>query len=408
MVRNYKRFLITATVLLSCLTAALLGVEFYHEYCDLSGWDTVNGQRVYRDFHGEPVSGWQEIDGQLYYFGLNRNPHRGWLTSGEGTFYFTTDGTVHTGWLETEDGRYFFDDDGRMHTGRLDTPEGSYLFLDNGLLQTGWILIDGQQRYLAENGLPHTGWLEADGTRYYLDAEGIPHTGWLEADGKQYYFTEEGMLYTGWLARGEYDYYFTEDGAMATGPVQINGRTYYFTPKGIHVILVNRDNPVPEDYVMNLVEYLPYFDVDAACLDALDQMLQDCRDAGHSCGMNSAYRSIQQQQWILNARTSEYMATGLSYADAYAVTLRSVAIPGTSEHHLGLAVDIEGGSALQWLKEHCWEYGFIVRYLEGKTHITGIMYEPWHFRYVGVEVSMDMKDTGLCLEEYLGAYPVQT
>jgi D-alanyl-D-alanine carboxypeptidase len=91
-------------------------------------------------------------------------------------------------------------------------------------------------------------------------------------------------------------------------------------------------------------------------------------------------------------------------------------VSGTSEHHTGLAVDIVGhdyyysghpGStrAVQaWLKEHCWEYGFILRYTSEKQAITGFTAETWHFRYVGTEVSMDLKDSGLCLEEYLGAH----
>ena len=70
---------------------------------------------------------------------------------------------------------------------------------------------------------------------------------------------------------------------------------------------------------------------------------------------------------------------------------------------MGLAVDISGEAANIWLAEHCWEYGFILRYTEEKASITGITNEPWHFRYVGREISMDMKDSGLCLEEYLGA-----
>ena len=74
----------------------------------------------------------------------------------------------------------------------------------------------------------------------------------------------------------------------------------------------------------------------------------------------------------------------------------------------GLAVDVLNVAtaekkALDWLGKHCWEYGFILRYPPEKTQITKIIYEPWHFRYVGVEISMDMKDTGLCLEEYLQA-----
>ncbi len=69
-------------------------------------------------------------------------------------------------------------------------------------------------------------------------------------------------------------------------------------------------------------------------------------------------------------------------------------------------MDLLGKEAIAWLTEHCWEYGFIVRYTEDKEEITGIIDEPWHFRYVGTEVSLDMKDSGLCLEEYLGAVEV--
>ena len=94
---------------------------------------------------------------------------------------------------------------------------------------------------------------------------------------------------------------------------------------------------------------------------------------------------------------------------------RWVALPGTSEHHTGLALDIVSSSytALtrrqektaeqQWLMEHCWEYGFILRYPEEKGDITGIYYEPWHYRYVGREAALEIRDSGLCFEEYLAA-----
>ena len=93
----------------------------------------------------------------------------------------------------------------------------------------------------------------------------------------------------------------------------------------------------------------------------------------------------------------------LDFDEAREKALETVAVPGTSEHQMGLAVDISGEAAHAWLAEHCWEYGFILRYTEEKAEITGIADEPWHFRYVGREISMDMKDSGLCLEESLGA-----
>ena len=96
----------------------------------------------------------------------------------------------------------------------------------------------------------------------------------------------------------------------------------------------------------------------------------------------------------------------LDFRAAREKALETVAVPGTSEHHLGLAVDLLGEEAIAWFTKYCWDYGFILRYTEEKENITGIVDEPWHFRYVGTEVSLDLRDSGLCLEEYLGAEPV--
>ena len=102
---------------------------------------------------------------------------------------------------------------------------------------------------------------------------------------------------------------------------------------------------------------------------------------------------------------------GLSRSRAISATKKTVADPGSSEHHLGTAFDItipgtSFGSTKQakWLAEHCWEYGFILRYTEEKQNITGFLAEPWHFRFVGTEHSLIMRDEHLCLEEYLDLY----
>ena len=109
----------------------------------------------------------------------------------------------------------------------------------------------------------------------------------------------------------------------------------------------------------------------------------------------------------------EYLFDVLSREEAETTAARWVSAPGTSEHETGLAVDIVAESyqsldaaqadtaEQQWLLEHCWEYGFILRYPADKTDITGVEYEPWHYRYVGVPAAMDMRDSGQCLEEYL-------
>ena len=147
--------------------------------------------------------------------------------------------------------------------------------------------------------------------------------------------------------------------------------------------------------------------MDLRCYDALVNMLADCEEAGIEYTFNSGYRTLNEQITILEYRTLEHMRDyEMTFSEARDKALDTVAIPGTSEHHLGLAVDLLGSAAIEWLTEHCWDYGFIVRYTEEKEPITGIIDEPWHFRYVGTEVSLDMKGTGLCLEEYLGAEAV--
>ena len=107
------------------------------------------------------------------------------------------------------------------------------------------------------------------------------------------------------------------------------------------------------------------------------------------------------------------MAQGYSEEEARTETAKNIAIPGTSEHQLGLAVDIvdknyqildetqEDTAVQKWLMENSWRYGFILRYPTDKSDITGIVYEPWHYRYVGKEAAEAIYNEGICLEEYL-------
>jgi D-alanyl-D-alanine carboxypeptidase len=178
---------------------------------------------------------------------------------------------------------------------------------------------------------------------------------------------------------------------------------------------VNPWHPVPAGYETELVEIEDGFLVDALCAEALKTMLEAMRAEGLLPFFSSAYRTEGQQRGIWANYVKRYMDQGYDEATANAMTAAYVAIPGTSEHHTGLAVDIVGhdyfygghpGSTKavqEWLREHCWEYGFILRYTAEKSAITGFAAETWHFRYVGTLVSLDMKDSGLCLEEYLGA-----
>lgn len=436
---------ILAIALLAALAAG--GWVWYDNNIDRSGWVEKDGIRFYRDFHADPVSGWldiegqryyfrddgtpctgwQEIDGITYYFGdrgpmttgwleLDGNTHyfgangamvEGWLNMG-GPCYYLRDGVLVTGWQVIDDQRYYFSGDGIMQTGWLELDDGIRYFNEDGTLVTGYVTMDDKQFFFRENGAMYTGWLEQEEARSYYAEDGAMAVGWTEIDGKRYYFDEDGIMQTGWLEQGEYRYYLQEDGSAAVGPTQIDGDTYYFSPKGIHVVLVNALNPVPDYYELDLVTITGWHQVQNICLDPLSRMLADCNAAGIEYNFNSAHRTIEEQTDILEIRTQEHMKNyELDYEDARRKALQTVAIPGTSEHHLGLAVDLLGNEAIAWFREHCWEYGFILRYTEEKEPITGIIDEPWHFRYVGVEVAMDMKDSGLCLEEYLGAPAVK-
>ena len=172
--------------------------------------------------------------------------------------------------------------------------------------------------------------------------------------------------------------------------------------------------PVPELLMLEPTEYVGEDEyVDVRCAEALLQMIADCKAAGNAPYICSTYRSLEKQQFLYNNKIRRLVEAGTDPAEAPAIAAMSVAIPNTSEHQLGLAVDIidcyytnldkgqEETSTQRWLMENSWRYGFILRYPNGSSDITGIIYEPWHYRYVGAEYAGDIYNSGLTLEEYL-------
>ena len=152
---------------------------------------------------------------------------------------------------------------------------------------------------------------------------------------------------------------------------------------------------------------------DARAIDDLRAMLEAAKEDGINLLICSAYRSVDKQTQLFERKVGQYQNAGYSYEDAYNIAKTIVAVPGTSEHHTGLAADIitvdyqvldEGFAntqAYKWLKENCTKYGFILRYPKEKQDITGIIYEPWHYRYVGKNVAEKIDANGWCLEEYI-------
>lgn len=177
--------------------------------------------------------------------------------------------------------------------------------------------------------------------------------------------------------------------------------------------LVNPWNALPADYEVTLTQLSNGHAVDERCYPDLQAMMDACRTAGLSPVICSSYRTQEKQETLFNNKVNSLLAKGLTQTEAKTEAGKAVAVPGTSEHQLGLAVDIvdlsnqnldesqENTAVQKWMMENSWKYGFILRYPNDKSDITGIIYEPWHYRYVGKEAAKEIYALGICLEEYL-------
>lgn len=183
-----------------------------------------------------------------------------------------------------------------------------------------------------------------------------------------------------------------------------------------NLILVNKTHRLAENLEIDTRSFGSE-EIDARIYDSLKQMLEDGeRDSDREFLVCSGYRSVDLQQYLFDNKIQRVRDAdpSLSYDEAYNIAATEVAIPGASEHNTGLAVDIcaidfqmlieeyEETDEAQWLKENCYKYGFILRYPKDKQDVTQIIYEPWHFRYVGVEAATEIMSQQITLEEYLG------
>lgn len=178
--------------------------------------------------------------------------------------------------------------------------------------------------------------------------------------------------------------------------------------------LVNPWNFIPKDYAPELKYVDDSHAVDKRCYPDLQKMMEDCRAAGNKIVVISAFRTWSYQEGLYNRKVERLKAQGYQAPEVFDIAAQSVARPGTSEHELGLALDLvdasytnldtaqENTATQKWLMENSWRYGFILRYPNGTTDITGVIYEPWHYRYVGKEAAAEIHSRGITLEEYLG------
>ena len=186
--------------------------------------------------------------------------------------------------------------------------------------------------------------------------------------------------------------------------------------------LVNAKNPMTQEDVPEVATETVDsngYQVDARIIGDLQEMFDAARAAGRNPVICSAFRSWDTQEYLYQNKIERVMAEeGLSEEEARKEAGTVVAVPGTSEHQVGLALDIVSSEYMnlddkqmetedqQWLMENSWKYGFILRYPLNKSDITGIIFEPWHYRYVGKEAAKEIYEQDITLEEYLGAEPV--
>ena len=173
--------------------------------------------------------------------------------------------------------------------------------------------------------------------------------------------------------------------------------------------LVNAQNPIGEAVPEDLAELEGGRYFDGRAVDALKEFIAAARAEGLSVCLSSTYRSYSEQSYLFTRKVGQC-------GGDEAAAARIVTRPGTSEHQLGLCADItdkfyevktrdlEKTALFQWMYAHCQEYGFILRYPADKESVTGVMYEPWHFRYVGKEAAAYIMENNLCLEEFLDLY----
>lgn len=178
-------------------------------------------------------------------------------------------------------------------------------------------------------------------------------------------------------------------------------------PENRFLILVNAENRIPDGYLPELTELANGERVDSEIYPHLQQMFDDMRAEEIYPIVGEGYRTYEEQRQMLEDKIRAFENEGYPKNKAEKAAREYVAEPGTSEHQLGLAVDInadkersDNQEVYDWLYENAWRYGFILRYPMGKTAVTGTAYEPWHYRYVG-DCAEEIHKSGLCLEEWL-------
>ena len=243
-------------------------------------------------------------------------------------------------------------------------------------------------------------WTYEDENWYYKDKIGDVLTGWQRIDGNKHYFSEEGVLATGLQMIDGILYYFDNDGIIDNSNIPWNLR------------LVNYQNVVTSEYSIT-VSKVNGTVVDERIEEDLLDLLDAAKEDGVKLGISSGYRTFENQQFLYSNAMSKRLRAGMNLEEAAQSASYYVEQPGKSEHNIGLALDFSSGTKDDmteefidtkqgtWLSENAYLYGFVLRYPDGYSDITEVGFEPWHYRYVGIDEALYMYENDLCLEEYL-------
>lgn len=278
--------------------------------------------------------------------------------------------------------------------------DGAWYYFENGVRKNSTTLVkyNGKMFYVKDGKLSGATTLaKYQGRTYYIEAGKIKNiTGYCTLNGKKYYFRNGVMAIT------NYKYAYA---GFHPAPADM------YAPWNL--LLVNRDYIMPSDYkpkLKALTAIGSYEEMDERVVPSYIKMYNAAAKDGIYLTPLSGYRTYERQEINFENLIDTNMSYGYSKAQATVKASEEILPPGTSEHNAGLAMDIlsleesfENTAAFRWLNAHAADYGFILRYPKEKKSITKIMYEPWHWRFVGVTAAKAMKASGQCLEEYLTA-----
>ena len=442
--------IITVLLVVALCLAIIPGSAFAAGEQSHNGWDSENGKWYYYE-DGVMVTGWKKISGIWFYFNAGGDMAVGWNKI-DGEWYYFLLGEMVTGWNEIDEKWYFFSKSGAMHKGWLKDGGRWYYLNAGGDMAVGWKKVDGKWYYFNAGGSMVTGWKKIDGYWYYFNAGGDMRKGWLKSGDDWYYLKSSGIMAADEIASGNL---FDKWGIWICAVTSTNEQlaefknAAYFIPKNLDRYVAYRNNNAKKTvdeavqtvnanidrefytgiqatdmskgyliicnkYYQLSSSYVPELStlgsgygsgsMEPTAAKAFRSMVDAAKKDGITLKSVSPYRSYATQNSLYNGYVSR---SGRAQADTYS------ARPGHSEHQTGLAVDINCASTnanfqntkeYAWLIKNCYKYGFILRYPEGKQYLTGYIYEPWHYRYVGVETATKVTQLGITYEEYYAYY----